>query len=40
MLLPEGESAAVEPVRDGALKRLWGILNGDLRLEVPRRPSS
>jgi hypothetical protein len=36
----EGECAAVELVRDGTLKRLWGILNGDLRREVPRRPSS
>jgi hypothetical protein len=28
---PEGERATVEPVRDDALKRLWSILNGDLR---------
>jgi hypothetical protein len=36
----EGERAVVEPIRNGALKRLWGILNDDLRLEVPQRPSS
>jgi hypothetical protein len=37
---PEGERAVVKPVHDDALKRLWGVLNSDLRLEVPQRPSS